>query len=273
MAGLGINTVRTYTPPRPDLLDEAARHGLRVMVGLPWSQHVAFLDDRRADARRSGSEIVAPRCARSRDHPAALMFALGNEIPPAVVRWHGRVRDRALPARLYRRRARRRRPTACSPTSTSRRPSSSTSPFFDVCAFNVYLHREAELRAYLARLQHIAGHKPLLLAEAGADSIREGQDGQAEHHRDARPRGVRGRRVRRGRVRLDRRVVARRPSRSTTGRSAWSIASGSPKPAAGRRRARRSPTRRSPPRRAGARGRRSRWWSAPTTPPTRSTTA
>ena len=51
--------------------------------------------------------------------------------------------------------------------------------FFDVCAFNVYLHREQDLRAYLARLQHIAGQKPLLLAEAGVDSIREGEDGQA----------------------------------------------------------------------------------------------
>src|ERR1700729_2772890 len=30
MAALGINTVRTYTAPRRDLLDEAARHGLRV---------------------------------------------------------------------------------------------------------------------------------------------------------------------------------------------------------------------------------------------------
>src|SRR5262249_17935468 len=35
-------------------------------------------------------------------------------------------------------------------------------------------------RAYLGRLQHIAGHKPLLLAEAGADSIREGDSGQAD---------------------------------------------------------------------------------------------
>src|SRR5438067_5794715 len=52
--------------------------------------------------------------------------------------------------------------------------------FFDICAFNVYLHREPELRAYLARLQHIAGHKPLLLAEAGADSLREGETGQAD---------------------------------------------------------------------------------------------
>ncbi len=50
MAGLGINTVRTYTPPRRELLDVAAAEGLRVMVGLPWSQHVAFLDDRQFSA-------------------------------------------------------------------------------------------------------------------------------------------------------------------------------------------------------------------------------
>ena len=69
MAELGINTVRVYTPPRRDLLDEAARHGLRVMVGLPWSQHVAFLDDRaltRDDpardrrAGRASSAIIRP---------------------------------------------------------------------------------------------------------------------------------------------------------------------------------------------------------------------
>ena len=46
MAALGINTVRVYTPPRRDLLDIAADHGLRVMIGIPWSQHIAFLDDR-----------------------------------------------------------------------------------------------------------------------------------------------------------------------------------------------------------------------------------
>src|ERR1019366_6060247 len=51
--------------------------------------------------------------------------------------------------------------------------------FFDICTFNVYLHREHELRAYLARLQNIAGHKRRLLAEAGADSMRGGEHGQA----------------------------------------------------------------------------------------------
>ena len=46
MAASGLNAVRTYTVPPCWLLDAAQRHGLRVMVGLPWEQHVAFLDDR-----------------------------------------------------------------------------------------------------------------------------------------------------------------------------------------------------------------------------------
>jgi len=177
MADLGINSVRTYTPPRRDLLDAAAQEGLRVMVGLPWSQHVAFLDDR-ALMRTIRREIVA-KVVELGDHPAILAFALGNEIPAGVVRWHGRMRVERFLRDLY----------------TSAKSKSPESLFtyvnfpptefldlsiFDICAFNVYLHREPELRAYLVRLQHIAGQRPLLLAEAGADSIREGEAGQAE---------------------------------------------------------------------------------------------
>ena len=90
MASLGVNTVRVYTPPRPDLLDLAAEHGLRVMVGIPWAQHVAFLDDRALE-RETRREVVA-RVRELAAHPAAFLFALGNEIPPGVVRWHGRGR-------------------------------------------------------------------------------------------------------------------------------------------------------------------------------------
>jgi O-antigen biosynthesis protein len=51
MAAAGFNTVRTYTPPPGWLLDIAHRHRLYVMIGLPWEQHIAFLDDRdRADS-------------------------------------------------------------------------------------------------------------------------------------------------------------------------------------------------------------------------------
>jgi hypothetical protein len=177
MAELGINTVRTYTPPRPDLLDEAARHGLRVMVGLPWAQHVAFLDDRTLAHRIRRDMTRQARTLGS--HPAVLMMALGNEIPPGVVRWHGNVRVERFLRHLYE------DAKAAAPDSLFTYVNFPPTEFldlsfFDVCSFNVYLHREPELRAYLARLQHVAGHKPLLLAEAGADSIREGEDSQAE---------------------------------------------------------------------------------------------
>ena len=176
MASLGINTVRTYTPPRPDLLDEAARRGLRVMIGLPWSQHVAFLDDR--TLKRAIRRETTAKVRELGTHPAVLMFALGNEIPPGVVRWHGRVRVERFLRRLYE------EAKAASPTTLFTYVNFPPTEFldlsfFDVCAFNVYLHREAQLRAYIARLQHLASHKPLLLAEAGADSIREGETGQA----------------------------------------------------------------------------------------------
>ena len=44
MRAAGINTVRTYLVPPLDVLDIAAETGLRVMAGVSWPQHVAFLD-------------------------------------------------------------------------------------------------------------------------------------------------------------------------------------------------------------------------------------
>ena len=124
MAELGINTVRTYTPPRRDLLDEAARCGLRVMVGLPWSQHVAFLDNR--SLKREIRRELVKKVAELGDHPAVLAFALGNEIPPGVVRWHGRVRVENFLRSLYKA-AKDASPASLLTTSIFRRPSSATS--------------------------------------------------------------------------------------------------------------------------------------------------
>ena len=176
MAAAGLNTVRTYTVPPEGLLDAAARHGLRVMVGIPWSQHIAFLDD--AALTREVREGVVAAARRVAAHPATLMLAVGNEIPPAVVRWHGPARIERFLRHLYD------DVKAVAPdtivTYVNFPPTEHLDvSCFDVCAFNVYLHREADLRAYLGRLQHVSGQKPLLLAEAGADSIREGLDGQA----------------------------------------------------------------------------------------------
>jgi GT2 family glycosyltransferase len=177
MSARGINTVRLYTPPRPEMLDEAARWGLRLMVGLPWTQHVAFLDDARLV--REIRQQIRSQVRALHAHPSILLFALGNEIPPAVVRWHGAARvERFLRELLEDVRE-------VAPESYFTYVNYPPTEFlategFDVCSFNVYLHEPDRLRAYLARLQHIAGHKPLLLAEAGADSIREGEEGQAK---------------------------------------------------------------------------------------------
>jgi beta-galactosidase/beta-glucuronidase len=90
IAAAGFNTVRVYTRPPASLLDHAQAEGLRVVVGLPWTQHVAFLDGRAmSDSIRR--EIVREVRALA-PHPAVLLFALGNEIPPGVIRWHGRAR-------------------------------------------------------------------------------------------------------------------------------------------------------------------------------------
>ena len=176
MAELGVNTVRLYTLPPHELLDQAARHGLRLMMGLPWSQHVAFLDDRRLT--RSIRREVASRVREFSDHPAVLLFALGNEIPPSVVRWHGRFRVERFLRHLYQD-AKEAAPDALF-TYVNFPPTEFLDlTCFDVCSFNLYLHHERDLRAYLARLQHVAGNKPLLLAEGGADSVREGEQGQA----------------------------------------------------------------------------------------------
>src|SRR3989442_1648280 len=176
MARARVNMVRTYTPPTLPLLDEAALQGLFVMGALPWAQHVAFLDDR-ALCRAIRHDVVTQVRALG-GHPALLLFALGNEIPPSVVRWHGRRRVEQFLRDLYE------EAKAASPeclfTYVNYPPTEYLAlSCFDLCAFNVYLHRERELHAYLARLQHVAGPKPSLRAEAGADRIREGESGQA----------------------------------------------------------------------------------------------
>src|SRR5260370_7445904 len=98
MAEMGATVVRVFTPPPVWLLDRAAEAGLRVLVGLPWSQHIAFLDDRKVQAQilRSVSDAVG----ELRRHPAIFAYLIGNEIPPDMVRWHGAEHVRTFLIRL-----------------------------------------------------------------------------------------------------------------------------------------------------------------------------
>ena len=175
-----VNTVRCYTVPPTRLLDAAVRHGLRVMVGLPWEQHIAFLDDRRRGddiERRVRAGVRA--CAR---HAAVLCYAVGNEIPASIVRWHGRARVEAFLARLVRA-VKAEHPGALVTYVNFPTTEYLQLPFVDIVSFNVYLESRQTLEPYLDRLQNLAGEKPLLMAEIGLDSRRNG-DAQQAHSLD-----------------------------------------------------------------------------------------
>jgi O-antigen biosynthesis protein len=177
MTANGINTVRTYTVPPRWLLDAAQRHGLRVMVSLAWEQHITFLDDRRrVKSIERGLGQALSECTR---HPAILCYAIGNEIPAPIVRWHGARRIERFLKRLSQ------IVKTADPKGLVTYVNYPTTeylqlPFLDLVCFNVYLESQDRLEAYLARLQNLAGERPLLLAEIGLDSRRNGEATQAQ---------------------------------------------------------------------------------------------
>jgi GT2 family glycosyltransferase len=177
MAQAGINTVRVFTVPPVWLLDIAGGHGLRVLAGIPWSQHITFLDSEtvKAEIRRT---IMAGVRGLQR-HPALLAYMIGNEIPPDMIRWHGADKVRDFLASLVRD-VKSHDPLGL--VSYANFPSTEylTVDFTDFVCFNVYLHDEAAFRRYVARLHNLAIDRPLVLTEFGMDSMREGQEHQAE---------------------------------------------------------------------------------------------
>ena len=112
-------------------------------------------------------------------HPALLCYALGNEIPATLARWLGRRRIERFLERLYR------AVKAEDPEGLVTYVNYPTTeylqlPFLDLLAFNVYLESRQRLEAYIARLQNIAGDRPLLMSEVGLDAMRNGEARQAE---------------------------------------------------------------------------------------------
>jgi len=171
-----VNCVRVYTVPPKWLLDCAQRNGLRVMGGLPWEQHITFLDDpKRAN---DIEQRIRDQVRKLNRHPAILMYIIGNEIPPTIVRWYGREKIEAFLKRLYKT-VKQEDPEGLVTYVNFPTTEYLQLNFLDLISFNVYLEKKEVLEAYLARLQNLSGEKPIIMAEIGLDSQRNGQEKQA----------------------------------------------------------------------------------------------
>src|SRR5437868_15286614 len=175
MRSAGANTVRVFTVPPVWLLDAAEQAGLKVLVGLPWSQHVAFLDS--APIQAEIRAAIAGGVRACRRHAAVFAYLIGNEIPPDMIRWHGAEAVRRFLKELVGL-VRQEHPGAL--VSYANFPSTEylTVDFTDFLCFNIYLHEETAFRRYIARLHNLAVDKPLALTEFGIDSMRNGADEQ-----------------------------------------------------------------------------------------------
>ena len=108
----------------------ARRHSLGA------ARHLSRRADPAMDHRRAGAAGVRA-CAR---HPAVLGYAIGNEIPSPIVRWHGRRRTEAFLRRLYE------AAKSADPDGLVTYMNYPTTeylelPFLDFVTFNVYLSR------------------------------------------------------------------------------------------------------------------------------------
>src|SRR5260221_13062440 len=87
MQELGMNLLRIYHVPPRWFLDLARDFGLRVLISIPWAEHIEFLNNRKM--RRQIVETIREGVARNKGHDAIFGYYVGNEIPFAMVRWLG----------------------------------------------------------------------------------------------------------------------------------------------------------------------------------------
>lgn len=177
IVSLGCNTLRLYELPTATVLREAEALGLRLIVGIPWMEHVDFLADRAAcrEIRRR----IADATQRLGAHACITAFLIGNEIEKTLVRWMGPERVRDFIETLITT-ARQHAPHTLVSYATYPSTEYLVPRNADFLAVNVYLESPDAFTRCLARLQNLAGNKPLLITEFGLDVAAHGADKQAE---------------------------------------------------------------------------------------------
>ncbi|MGB6553403.1 MAG: glycosyltransferase [Candidatus Binataceae bacterium] len=178
MRELGANLLRCYVPPPEWMIEEAARAELRLMIGIPWPFHMAFLDSPRMT--REIRETIRKDVIALRKFGATIAaYSLGNEVRSDIVRWHGPAAVSRFLGELYDI-GKQSDPEGLFTYSNYPSAEYLDLSFLDIVSFNVYLHKETDYRRYLTHLLSSTGDRPLILSETGMDTIREGEAHQAE---------------------------------------------------------------------------------------------
>jgi glycosyltransferase involved in cell wall biosynthesis len=175
IAAMGANAVRIYTPPSDRVANAAARHGLRLLVDVPWPKHLHLYDDARL--RRMAFDALDESLEAARRIPNLMGVLLGNEIPADLVRWVGAGKvERFLRSMVRHART----VTGDIPLGFANYPSTEylALDFFDFLGFNIYLSEREDMRSYFVRLRNLYPEMPLILTETGEDSMAQGEEEQ-----------------------------------------------------------------------------------------------
>jgi beta-galactosidase/beta-glucuronidase len=174
---LNANAILVYNPPGY-VLDIADRYGLKVLYcfDLNW-----YLQTDDAAARERAGVLHAVQ--DNRQKPALLGWVLGNEIPLNAIEQRGASTIENSLSSLYRSV---KEVDPDHPITHSNWPVAKdlNLGFFDIVSFNVYPLWPPEVVAmgygrYIEKvLQPIAGNKPLLITEFGANSLEATEDGE-----------------------------------------------------------------------------------------------
>ena len=149
-----------------------------MIVGLSAEQYIGYLIDTEKKAPNIEA-IVREKVRAVKGHPALLCYAIGNEIPAPVARWLGHKKVERYLRTIF---DVVKDEDAQGLVTYVNYPTTEylQLPFLDFLCFNVYLENQDRFRAYLARLQNIAGDRPLVMSEVGLDALRNGEEKQAE---------------------------------------------------------------------------------------------
>ncbi len=167
---LGANTVRVYWTPNKWFLDIADEVGLKVFVDVPWPKNLTFIGNE--EVMEQARAAVRNAATQAGNHPATFAISVVNELPADIVRFVGaepicEFIDELIDI-----------VHEIAPECLATFANYPTTEYLfarnvDFVSYNVYLHKEQVFRNYLARLQMIAGDKPLMLGEYGIDTHRE----------------------------------------------------------------------------------------------------